>query len=465
MSELVESFSGIRGIWGESLNKEVALDYAASFLSILQKESRGKNLKIVIGRDTRPSGEELTEIFANFFMDGGCEVLDIGVASTPATENAVRSFGADGGLIITASHNPPEYNGFKFLQPSGGILTAAEAGELIQKAQEKVNIEPKDGGSIKDAHSEAIKDYCDFVLDLVGLKNIKQIKSRNFKILFDAGGGAIIPVIKEVVKMVGIEAICKNMDQGVFNRQIEPTAESMAYLVDVLKQEGADFAVGFDADADRAEIVLPGGEMISGQYVVAMLTDAVLSDSGLKNQTIVVNDATSDLIYEIAKKHQAKVEEVEVGETNVVSRMNELKAIVGGEGSNGGGIMYPSQCRDGLLSSIIIVRHLAKTGKSLTDLIGQYPRFYNLTKKVKIGVKPGFKQNLKNLYSNNSQVLRIAETGDDTGGLKIRFKDNSWVWYRASKTEPGLIRVIAESKDKNQAKGLLVEAADKLFIV
>jgi phosphomannomutase len=459
MTDLVESFSGIRGVYGESLNETLAKKYASAFLQWLNK----KNPKIVIGRDTRESGIKLSQAFIEVLTSNGCDVIDVGISSTPATENAVRHFSADAGVVITASHNPPEYNGWKLLRKDGAILAADDAEKVIDLAHKQKYENDTDSRQAQDKHQENIQAYTDFCLEIIGKDGIEQIKKLNPTILFDCGGGAIIPFVKPIAETVGINMIMINDEPGKFNRPIEPTPETLAYLSQEIKKHNADFAAGFDADADRAEFVLPNGTMVSGQHALAIAVDEVLANlDAPQEQTVVVNDATSDIIHDISNKHGSKVQEVEVGEVNVVDTMKKLNSEVGGEGSSGGSIISPQTCRDGMLSTLIIARHLAQANKTLQQVIKKLPRYYTLNENIKTTPKQGLRKLLEDHFSDDDKISTITKTGDEFGGIKIRFKDNAWLWYRPSRTEPGLVRVYAESNNEMRAQEILAKGTKLL---
>jgi len=455
MSELVESFSGIRGIYNKSLTCEIAQKYAQAFLRLLDTK-QFSNKPILLARDTRASSGILAQAFKGIFICEGRGVIDLGVASIPASQHSVRHFKAAGGVYITASHNPPEYNGWKFLDASGAVLRPSDAKQVIKFAQGPIP-ESKDGetGITYDKSEESVGAYIDFLASIVGDSGIKSIKEKKFTIIFDAGGGSAIKYIQPFAEKFGIKAVGVNCQEGEFNRPIEPTVENLTHLKSALKSSGADFALGFDADGDRAEMVLPDGEMVSGQYLVAMVVDSVLSSiKDARSQTVVFNDASSDLLSAVAKKHGARVLEVETGETNIVRAMKDLQSMVGGEGSTGGGIVSPQTCRDALLSSIIIVRHLTKTGKTVKQLIDSYPKFYTVFAKVSINPDFQIRSKIENFFAGNKSV-KISKTGDEAGGIKIRHSGGAWLWLRQSKTEPSVMRVYADSKDEARAKELL----------
>lgn len=465
MSNLVESFSGIRGIHPNALNETLARKYATAFLSWFHVDRKIQKPKLIIGRDTRPSSQNISRAFSDAFGAADCEVIDVGLSSTPATENAIRHFGADGGVMITASHNPPEYNGWKLLRADGAVLAASDAEKVINNAK-KTNDAQNDSTHIRlpnERQEENIRAYADFVASIIGEAGIKTIKKHGLTVLFDCGGGAIIPFVRPIAERVGIKAVLLNDKPGEFNRAIEPTPESLSYLSDEIKKRGADFAVGFDCDADRAEFVLPDGTMVSGQQALAIAVEEVLATTDeAESQIVVVNDATSDLVHEITQKHGAQIQEVEVGEINVVDEMKKRGSLVGGEGSSGGSIISPQTCRDGLLSMLIIARHLARTGRSLKEVLGGLTRYCTLNQKIKINPGPGLRGKLETAFIDNSDVAAIIKTGDENGGLKIRFLDKGWLWFRASRTEPGLVRIYAESKNQARAQQLLDKGAQIL---
>lgn len=462
MSGLVESFSGIRGVYGQSLTQELAERYAAAFVCWLQSKQGNSAPKVIVGRDTRASSKELANAFVAVFVAAGCEVVEVGVCSTPATEHAVRHFGCAGGVMITGSHNPPEHNGWKFLRADGAILSANDAELVIRYAREKKSPPQSAGGTIRNAEREAVDAYLDFIAAVVGEEGMRAIQSKGFNLVFDCGGGAIIPIIKSAVLRFGIGGVLVNDTPGIFNRQIEPTPESLLGIVPKLQAAGADFAIGFDCDADRAEIVLPDGTMVSGQHLLALAVESVLSEHpDPASQVVVVTDATSDLVAEVAHRHGARIQEVEVGEVNVVDAMQKLGSAVGGEGSSSGGIIAPQTCRDGLLAFLIIVRHLANTGQSIASLLQTYPRFYTVNRKADILEFSNIRNFLKNYFAHITGA-QITTTGGETGGFKIRFQDGAWLWFRQSKTEAGCMRVYAESKNELRAYELLERGATAL---
>ncbi len=439
---LVESFSGIRGIYGKELTEEVILRYAHAYNYFLKKKSSRPT--IVIGMDSRPTGKEIF----NLLIKGlDCEVINVGLLPTQIIENAVREFNCDGGIIISASHNEPEYNGFKFLDIDGAILRPNDIDSIIENTKnEDITIKKNE---IIYKRKEAIEIYKKFVKEILKLNKVES----KIKILVDPNGGSGI-ITKEIFDEFGINAEYINMEAGKFNRLIEPNELSLKYLQKHIIEKKCDFAIGFDCDADRVEILLDNGELVSGNQILAIIAEEILSKSLTKN--LVVNDATSYIVKEIAEKYNSSFIEVEVGEINVVDEMIRKNSPIGGEGSNGGVIILPSRCRDGILTVLLLLKIIAKKNKSLINIIKELPKYHYI--KEKVTIKEDFssiKSGIKKYYLENG--FEILQTGDESGGLKA-IKNNSWIWFRQSKTEDKILRIIADSKDKNTSIGLIEEA-------
>ena len=460
---LVESFSGIRGIYKEDLSDAVVRNYAVSYAGLLKKNK--KNKVIVIGMDTRSSSPHIKEEMKKVFLEEGFDVIDVGFNTTPAIQLGVREFNAGGGVVISASHNEPEWNGWKFLSENGSMLPVDEIDNVIRNAKSNPGRMGGRRGKDVDKARELREKYISFVLDCIGKKGIGAIRNAKLKVVIDPNGGAATVVIKDILEKAGVKGIYKNMDLGVFNRLIEPNQKSLAYLAFYVEDLKADLGGGWDCDGDRVEIVLPNdsefvkrnGKMLSGQYILALLVEEVMSEYKGKYRYVVTNDATSDVVREIAKRHNAKVVEVEVGEINVVEKMDELKAPVGGEGSSSGGIFPPSRCRDGILTLMMILRLIAKKRKKLSTILEQFPQYYNSVTKVECHAERAVKvrKELEKYWKKQPFIKEIRKTGDETGGLKVIRKDDGWMWFRASKTEAGVFRIITDAKSKEYADKLL----------
>ena len=453
---LIESFSGVRGIYGKDLTEGIAIKYAHSFLNFLKSKTKKKNVAIAIGTDTRPSGAKLSDSILGLL---DCNFIDVGIAPTPVIEFAVRHFDADGGIIITASHNEPYWNGFKFLGSDGSILNEKEMRMVIANSKSLKNFHKMQERKILEKNSEAVKKYAEFIYGIIGYENIEKIKVSKQKIIIDPNGGTGA-VAKKILEQAGVNVIGVNMPYGEFKRKIEPSEDSMIYLKNAIEENNADFAAGFDCDADRVEILLNNGKFISGNYILALVVYYILSmQKNPRQHTVVVNDATSNVVRDVAEKFGAKIKEVEVGETNVVEEMKKLKSVVGGEGSSGGAIIAPSKCRDGILTLLAILSMAAKKEKKLKDIMKELPEYFTLRKKIEFNAEKhdNIKKYIKNHYLKNG--FEIKETGGIKGGLKAITGRNSFVWFRASKTESNTFRIISDSDKKDEAEKSLEEAA------
>ncbi len=474
MSGLVESFSGIRGTWGESFTPEVCRRYGYAFGQMLLAKHADAN--VVIGRDTRPSGPGVFAALVQGLAAAGIRrVIDLGISSTPMTEQGVRHFRAAGGVILTASHNQPEDNGIKFLQGTGGILSAGDAAILIHEAgseevqavsQAMEGATASVGLEIIDGHKEAVDAYLQFVLDSTGCTSA-HVQKANAKVLLDINGGANGEVAPALAKKLGLDVVVKGQKPGEFWRLVEPKAESLAPLAAEL-HEGM-FACAFDCDADRMEIVLPTssqfalqyGPLVSGQYVVGLVVQAILSaDPKAKEHPVITNDATSQMVKRIAEHAGTTVEEVEVGETNVVSMMHDRGSKVGGEGSNGGSIVAPGQCRDGLQALAVIIRYLADHHTTLDQTLLHLPHFHTVAIKAQCLGSQQARARQGMIEHYRVAGARVTTTGGQDGGVKAWVHSDAWVWWRASKTEAGVFRIIADAKDRHTAEQLLKEAKD-----
>ncbi|MBW2995849.1 hypothetical protein KY332_00955 [Candidatus Woesearchaeota archaeon] len=463
---LTESFSGIRGLFNKDLTREVIENYALSYANFLKK-SNPKPL-IILGMDTRPSSPIIKEDMKKVFLQQGIDVYDVGFNTTPAIQHGVRHYKADGGVVISASHNEPIWNGWKFLRKTGSVLKPEEIEEVIQNSKSPKSDKKEIRGKAEERGSELRQSYIDFVLNHIGEKGIIAIQNAKFKVVVDPNGGTASTVIKPILERLNVEITGKNMSLGVFNRLIEPNEKSLAYLAYYVEDLNADIGAGWDCDGDRVELVIPNdskfsrerGRMLSGNYILALIVEEVLSEHN-QPSVVVINDATSDLIKEIARKYNSKTLEVEVGEINVVDKMDETESPVGGEGSSSGGIVPPSKCRDGVLSLVQILYLMAKRKQKITDILEEFPPYYSSRIDIKCDpeISSKMRDKLEEYWQNQAFIKEIRKTGDKTGGLKIirelEKHGPGWIWYRASKTEKGLFRIITDAKQREYADKLL----------
>lgn len=470
MTQLIESFSGIRGVWGESLTEDVCRRYGYAYGAWLRQHGHvGQEMSVVIGTDTRPSRVYVKHALLEGLAAAGITyIIDVGIHSTPATEHAVRSFGATGGIIITASHNPAEHNGFKFLQASGAVLSVEDAAEVIAGSRGVV-MPPKTSrtAGVHNREGEALAAYLLHLQQSSGLTHF-DLEVFHDRILLDFNGGAGAEPGIAFAHALTLPADFYHEKPGSFWRAIEPKYESLAPLSQKLADEGTAFACAFDCDADRMEIVLPPASefahrqdtpVVSGQYVLGLVTKAVLETRpDVRGLPIITNDATSQLVQVIAQQYGTVVEEVEVGETNVVTRMEERGSVIGGEGSSGGSIVAPGKCRDGLQALAIILKYLVQTKQSLDQALLDLPAYTTLATKLQCAgdKQQAVRAGLIEAYRATGNT--VVTSGGEDGGVKAWIGNDAWVWFRASKTEPGIFRCIADSPDAQRTADLLEKA-------
>ena len=475
---LVESISGIRGIYDNGLNEKAAARYAYSYISLLKNKinkkiknnnnniNNGNKLKIVIGTDTRPSKDILKNAVLEVL---DCDIIDVGIASTPMVEFAVRHFKADGGIIITASHNEPYWNGFKFLDKDGAVLRPKDIETVIKKYNKIKTLDDKafynkhlyknkDSSKltikkIYKKYDEINNEYTNYILSSLSNEEKNKIKNSKLKVIIDPNGGTGA-IAKKILENLGIKVYGINMEYGIFNHVVEPNEDSLIYLTNVVRDKKYELAAGFDCDADRVEIVTEKG-LISGNHVLALIADKILKNA--KNKVIVVNDATSHVVKEVAEKYNAKYVETGVGEINVVDKIYSLKAPVGGEGSSSGTIMPPSRCRDGILTLVYLLSIIANNNKKINELISSLPEYYNIKNKTAINTKDygKIKKKLEDYYKKKNFKIKDSE---ETGSLKA-ISGKNFVWFRTSKTEANVLRIITDSNNKKEAEFLMEEAS------
>lgn len=468
---IVESFSGVRGVYNEAITCELARNYALCYCQLFS----GKLSTLVVGGDSRHSTPALKESMVEALSSAGiAKIIDIGTVPIPVAEYSVLRFEADGGVYITASHNEPKYNGWKFLKEDGAILYPHQFDRLRDMVYSSKGINLKRARretEITKKHEQSIYQYIEHVLLLVGNSGVERIKEAGVRILADPNGGAGIAVLSELFDRLGVQSEIINGELGNFARAIEPNAESLASIAKEIDINGIEFGCGFDCDSDRVELLVPPksdfaremGPVVSGHYVLALACDARLE--GTRDQVVVVNDCTSYLVRDVIRKYAAEVKEVEVGEINVVKEMEKQKSIIGGEGSNGGVVYTPIGCRDGIMTAALLLKMIAEREKSLAQILLEYPRYYSTRTKVHCSEEeiPMLKHRLEEYYREKGYQIR--KTGDITGGLKVLIDRNSFVWFRQSKSEPGeVFRIISDGDELKKVEELLqqgIEAFNK----
>lgn len=455
---LIKSISGIRGTIGgkpgDGLSPLDVVKYTAAYASLIRQKNPTGKLSIVVGRDARISGPMVNHLVCGTLIGSGMDVIDIGPASTPTTEMAVIKHGAHGGIILTASHNPAQWNALKLLNHQGEFLSDSEGKEILQIAEaesfEFVSVEEL--GSIQISN-DMLEYHVDEILKLP-LVDINAIKKANFKVAVDAvnsvGGFAIPYILKRLGVDQVIELYCE--PNGRFPHNPEPLPEHLTEISSVVKKNKADLGFVVDPDVDRLAIVNEDGSMFGEEYTLVAVSDYVLTHE--KGNT-VSNLSSSKALKDITLLHGGEYFSAAVGEVNVVKKMKEVGAVIGGEGN--GGVIYPALHfgRDALVGVALFLSHLAKSGKKCSELRAQYPDYYISKNKIQLEPETNVDLILEKVtgyYKNQAVKLNTID------GVKIEFEEE-WVQLRKSNTEP-IIRIYAESRTMEMANKLAFKIMD-----
>lgn len=484
MSKLMVSISGLRGVVGDTLTPETVIKYANAFagfsnsrtgrpakrgasqvedpVSALRHPDTQMNLdgtrgnvigsarkKIVVGRDGRYHGAMLADILSGTLAANGCDVIDIGICPTPTVQLAAEYSDAVGGIAVTASHNPMEWNGLKFINGEGVFLDAEENKKLWKYVEQKAEYASyKSTGNIERSDF-FLYDHIRRVLAIRAV-DVDAIRKRHFKIVLDcvnAAGSVIVPLLLHELGCIVIKMNCEST--GIFPRKPEPLPENLSELMERVKSEKADFGIAVDPDVDRLVLITERGEPFSEEYTIAQVVKFVFEKTAVEKRIAVVNLSTTRAVDEIARGLDGKVFRSPVGEINVVKKMKEVSAVVGGEGS--GGVILPEvhYGRDALVGIGITLQHLLEFGGTLSELKSFLPQFEIIKKRIELGKKNPNKiiNAIKKRYS------KFEINTDD--GLKIDAPDY-WIHLRKSNTEP-IIRVIAEAASRKEAEARAVE--------
>jgi phosphomannomutase len=439
--------SGYRGIWGQNLNPEIVRDLTRAFGVFTQKRD-GK--KILIGRDARHSGEEILGIISSTLTEMGFDVVDAGIVPTPTILFLTKKKGYDGALIATASHNPPEYNGIKFVTGRGLFTTEDEAEEIVSYYSTWTSgFQLETGGPSRTVLHEP-ELWREHAKHIVSCVDVEKIKNKKLKVVVDTINSTGAVVDPYFFELLGVEAIIINeIPDGNFAHMPEPLPENLKTLGEKVREVGADVGFAQDPDADRLVVCDETGKVISEEYTLAL---GILSVLSKEKGDIVINLSTSRVNELIGNKFGVKTYRSKVGEGNVVEMMQEVNALVGGEG--GGGFIYPkmNEARDSLAGMATIITLLVETGQKLSEIVETLPKTYMA--KTKIPAKIPFPE-LKPLILKGMGECEI----DERDGLRLDFSDGRWVSARASNTEP-IIRIMAECATEKEANELLEEVVN-----
>ena len=453
---LIKSISGIRGTIGEregeDLTKKDIVLYTMSFALWLESENRVKSNKIVVGRDARISGLMVQELVLDTLTKMGFDVICLGLSTTPTVEIAVPIENADAGIIITASHNPKQWNALKLLNCKGEFINSEDGQKLMSIADSNpsMNFE-KEIGSVTFNNSY-IDTHIDMILDLPCV-DIESIKKRKFKIVVDAvnsTGGIVIPKLLQKLNVETIELYCE--PTGEFPHNPEPLKENLSDLSNLVVKENADLGIVVDPDVDRLAFVSNDGEVFGEEYTLVACADYYLK---YNPGNTVSNLSSSRALKDISELNNCSHYFSAVGEVNVVELMKEKNAVIGGEGN--GGIILPDlhYGRDALVGIALFLSHLAKLELSCSELRLTYPSYFMSKDKIKLDKTVNVDSIIK-LISKKYSDQKINKED----GLKIDFKD-SWVQLRKSNTEP-IIRVYSEAKSQKDAIALSLKFINEI---
>ncbi len=449
---LIKSISGIRGtiggVPGEGLNPLDIVRFVSAYATFIN----GK--RVVVGRDARISGEMVRQIVCGTLVGLGYEVIDIGLATTPTTELAVTRHKADGGIIITASHNPRQWNALKLLNAEGEFLTAEDGAEVLKLAEnEAFNYADIDqlgsytqDNTMDEAHIQAVLD--------LPLVDVEAIKAARFKVVCDSinsVGGVILPKLFEAL---GVEYRMLNGEpNGDFAHNPEPLAKNLTEIMDCASTGEYDLGIVVDPDVDRLAFICEDGTMFGEEYTLVAVADYVLKECGIKSSKATVSNLSSSrALRDVTEGHGGEYFAAAVGEVNVVTKMKEVGAVIGGEGN--GGVIYP-EChygRDALVGIGLFLSHLAHKSMKVSELRAELPEYFMA--KNRIDLEPGTDVDAV-LDSVESKMQGVECTINRIDGVKIDFAD-SWVHLRKSNTEP-IIRIYSEAHSVEEAERLAKE--------
>ncbi len=444
---LIKSISGLRGTIGgkagETLSPIDVVKFTSGFGMWIKE--RHESPTVVIGRDARPSGNLISPIVENTLLSQGINVVNLGLSTTPTVEIAVKAEKAQGGIILTASHNPSGWNAMKLLNEKGEFISAKAGEKVLQWAEslEVVFSDPKKFGKLKEDESY-INYHIDEILKL-DLVNLEAIRERNFHVVIDAvnsTGGIAVPRLLDKLGVSYHPLFCE--PNGIFPHNPEPIPENLSQICNELVAGKYDLGIVVDPDVDRLVMISEDGQPFGEEYTLVAVADYVLKK---KKGNTVSNLSSTRALKEVTEKHDCEYTAAAVGEVNVVAQMKKVKAVIGGEGN--GGVILPEMHygRDALVGIALFLSHLAEFGKSCSRLKSTYPQYHISKNKIELDESLDLDAILKDLE------LRYADNPINTiDGLKIEF-GKEWVHLRRSNTEP-IIRIYAESESQATADHL-----------
>jgi phosphomannomutase len=454
---LIKSISGIRGTIGgkvgDNLTPVDAVKFASAYGTFLKQNSSKDRLKVVIGRDARISGPMIHNLVMNTLLGLGIDVIDLGLSTTPTVEIAVPLENADGGIILTASHNPKQWNALKLLNDKGEFLSGDDGAKILEIADAEAfdfsDVDSLGEITVNDAYMDI---HIDEVLNLP-LVDVEAVAKRKYKVVVDAvnsSGGIIIPNLLEQMGVEVVKLYCT--PNGDFPHNPEPLKEHLGDICKLVLEEKADFGIVVDPDVDRLAFISNDGEMFGEEYTLVACADYVLSKTP---GNTVSNMSSSRALRDITNKHNGSYQASAVGEVNVVELMKKTNAIIGGEGN--GGIIYPElhYGRDSLVGVALFLTYLANQEKTVAELRASYPQYYMSKNKIELTPQIDVDAILTAMTEKykNENITTID-------GVKIDFAEN-WVHLRKSNTEP-IIRIYTEAATQKEADKLALRIIDEI---
>jgi len=453
---LIKSISGIRGTIGgepgEGLTPPDIVKFATGYGAWVINNSNSKNLRVIIGRDARMSGEMVSSLVTSTLNGMGIDVVDLGLSTTPTVELVVPELTAAGGIIITASHNPKNWNALKLLDSNGEFLSASAGEEMLRLSDQKFNFAEVDALGKTTLDSKWLKWHVQHVLDLK-LVDSNLIKNAELKIAVDgvnSSGGVAIPLLLEAMGVEVVKVHCE--PTGDFAHNPEPLPGNLRDLSEAVTTHHCDLGISVDPDVDRLCFVNEDGTFFGEEYTLVAVADYVLSKTP---GNTVSNLSSTRALSVVTEKHGGKYTASAVGEVNVVETIRMTDAIIGGEGN--GGVIYPTSHagRDALVGVGLFLTHLVESGLSCSQLRATYPEFVICKDKIDLP-DSGVEEALAALVANHSEAIV-----NQVDGVKFDLEEG-WVHLRRSNTEP-IIRVYAESDSKGKAEGLAAQFKDELL--
>ena len=443
--KLIKSVSGIRGIYNKTLNLNEIAKHAYAFSKIQKNPS----LPILVARDSRQSGLEIQNYLINFLNKTGRNIIKCDIIPTPTAQLITDKFNIAGAIVITASHNPQEWNGMKFINSDGTFLGKDKNEELfkIANSTNDSNIQYNNKKGCYSSFLESIDLHINDVLN-ISFIDVNQIKQKRFKIVLDTINGASCVGFKKLLKELNCEIIhINNTPNGIFPRNPEPKTENIKQISKIVLDNSADLAFITDPDGDRLAVIDNKGEIIIEENTLVLCVDEFLSKNKTQ-QPVVSNLSTTSALSDIAKKYNVQVKQTAVGEINVVEQMKSCNALIGGEG-NGGVILSESHYgRDAFVASIIILNHLVSNQLTMHEIHQKIPKYYMLKEKIGINTQITPELIIHKIKENFNEL-----EFDETDGIKVLDQD-FWIHIRQSNTEP-IIRIYIESKKEEQLPQLL----------